>query len=351
LHEPELVRVVAAEERALILEVLDGLGSVGQEASDQADVLVEGDLRGRPSHGIQRLPVIVERLRRGLLRPGARLEAVWTAEAMLAVDGGFGFGPHVARRAAEMIGQRAGRTGVAAAAIRNASHLGMLALYVESLARDGLVGLAFTTSEALVHPWGGRLALVGTNPVAVAVPTDGEPFVMDMATGALSKGEVIARSLRGQRLPPDSALDADGRPTVDPVAASAGAISPFGGAKGFALGLALELLVAGLTETALGQQVRGTLDVTDPVSKGDLLVAFDPAAAGITPFGERVGDYLRELRASPPAPGSAGVMIPGDRSRGERERRLRDGVPLPAALWRELLELRDQVVREASARA
>jgi LDH2 family malate/lactate/ureidoglycolate dehydrogenase len=270
---------------------------------------------------------------------------------LLTVDGRFGFGPHVATRAAETICERARRTGVAAAAIRNASHLGMLALYVEPLATRGLVGLAFTTSEALVHAWGGRDALVGTNPIAVAMPTDEEPFVMDMATGAISKGEVIARRLRGQELPAGAAVDAGGRPTLDPVAADGGAISPFGGAKGFALGLALELLVAALTETELGERVRGTLDVTDPVTKGDVLIVFDPAGAGIAPFTARLGEYLRALRAAPSAPGFPGVAIPGDRSRAERARRLAEGIPLPASLLRELTELRDGLAEGVSAGA
>jgi LDH2 family malate/lactate/ureidoglycolate dehydrogenase len=351
VQEPELVRIGAAEERGLIAEVLRGLGASDAEAKDQARVLVEGDLRGRPSHGVQRLPVIAQRIRRGLIRPGASYEARWAADATLVVDGRFGFGPYVATRATDAVAERAARTGVAAAVIRNASHLGMLAPYVESLAARGLVALAFTTSEALVHPWGGRVALVGTNPIAIALPTDDEPFLMDMATGAVSKGEVIARALRGQQLAPGSAVDEAGRPTVDPVAADRGAISPFGGAKGFALGLGIELLVAALTETALGERVRGTLDVTDPVTKGDLFLVFDPTAIGVAPFGERLGEYLRELRASPPAPGVGGVAIPGDRMRAERHRRLAEGIALPAALWAELLELRDSVGREASARA
>jgi L-2-hydroxycarboxylate dehydrogenase (NAD+) len=351
MDESALVRIDAAEERRLILDVLRRLGAGEVAAEDQATVLVEADLRARPSHGVQRLPVIAARIRRGLIRPDATETASWAAEALLSVDGGYGFGPHVAMRAARAIAERAARTGIAAAAIRHTSHLGMLACYVESLARAGLVGLAFTTSEALVHPWGGRVALVGTNPLAVALPTDGEPFVMDMATGAISKGEVIARGQRGQELPPGSAVDADGYPTVDPAAAERGTISPFGGSKGFALGLAIELLVAALTETALGEDVRGTLDVTDPVTKGDLLIAVAPAAVGIAPFGERLSRYLQILRASPPAPGSAGVSIPGDRAREERRRRLAEGIPLPRALWHELQELRDGVAPEASAHA
>lgn len=351
MHETELVRIDPAELGALVVDVLTGLGAGSDEASDQAELLLEGDLRGRPSHGVQRLPVIVERVHSGLIRPGAAHDAQWVAEATLAVDGGFGFGPHVARCALAAVSERAARTGVAAAAIRNASHLGMLAPYVEALAERGLAALAFTTSEALVHPWGGRVALVGTNPVAIGLPTDEEPFVMDMATGAISKGEVIARRLRRQELPPGSAVDADGVPTIDPAAADGGAISPFGGAKGYALGLGLELLVAALTQTALGERVRGTLDVTDPVTKGDLFIVFDPQAIGATPFVERLGEYLRELRSSPPAAGMSGVAIPGERMRAERRRRLAEGIPLPAGLWTELSELRASAGREPSARA
>lgn len=351
MHETELVRIDPAELRSLVIGVLTGLGAGAEESTDQAEILLEGDLRGRPSHGVQRLPVIVKRIQAGLIRPGAADEAHWAAEAMLVVDGRFGFGPHVARQAIEAVAERAARTGTATAAIRNASHLGMLAPYVEALAARGRAALAFTTSEALVHPWGGRVALVGTNPVAIALPTDEEPFVMDMATGAISKGEVIARGLRGQELPPGSAVDAAGVPTLDPVAADGGAISPFGGGKGYALGLGIELLVAALTQTALGDRVRGTLDATDPVTKGDLFIAFAPEAIGAVPFTERLGDYLRELRASPPAAGLSGVAIPGDRMRAERRRRLADGIMLPAGLWSQLVELRAGAGRDPSARA
>jgi LDH2 family malate/lactate/ureidoglycolate dehydrogenase len=331
MAESELVMIDAAQERALILEVLHGLGAGEREAQDQADVLVEGDLRGRSSHGVQRLPVIAERIRQGLIAPRAEPVEKWGAEAMLNVDGANGFGPHVAFRAATAVRRRARLTGVAAAAIRRASHLGILAVYVERIAAEGQIGIAFTTSEALVHPWGGRVALVGTNPIAVALPTTGqEPFVLDMATSAISRGEVLARGHRGESLPPGAAVDADGQPTTDP--GSAAAISPFGGAKGFALGLAIELIVAALTDTALGDEVRGTLDVTDPVTKGDLLIAFDPQTDAVG----RLTRYLDLLRASPPAAGMRGVTIPGERARAERRRRLAEGIPLPSALWREL---------------
>src|SRR3979490_2081920 len=122
MDEAPLVTIDAAEERGLIVDVLRRLGAGEQAAGDQARVLVEADLRARPSHGVQRLPVIAQRIRRELIRPATKYTAPWPADALLTVDGQQGFGPYVAMRAAEAIAQRAARTGVAAAAIRNSSH-------------------------------------------------------------------------------------------------------------------------------------------------------------------------------------------------------------------------------------
>ena len=112
MHEPQLATIDAADVRALIVDVLSALGGGPEEARDQAWALIEADLRGRPSHGVQRLPVIAERIRRGLIVPGATPSLAWTAEAVVSVDGRRGFGPHIAMRAAAAIRERATSTGV-----------------------------------------------------------------------------------------------------------------------------------------------------------------------------------------------------------------------------------------------
>ncbi len=329
------------EEERLIRETLEALGASPLAAVAQARMLVEADLRERHSHGVQRLPILVERIRKGLIRPAAHGRAEWVAESFLTVDGERGLGPHVADLALVQLRARAAETGVALAAVHDAGHLGMLALYVEKVATEDCLGIVLTTTEALVHPAGGREALVGTNPVAVGIGTDAEPFILDMATGSISMGEILARRARGSEIPAGAALDADGRPTTDAVAAAGGAISPFGGAKGFGLSLAFELLVATLTGTALGPEILGTLDAEHPVSKGDLLIVIDPRAAGITGWRSRIGAHLQLLRESAPAAGSDGVAIPGDRSREAAARARRYGINLPTDLWVELEALRD----------
>lgn len=333
----------AARARSLCEEVLVACGAPQGHAMAQSAVLIEGDLRGRPSHGLQRLPTVVGRIENGLLDPRARPELEWRAPAFLAVDANDGLGCVAADHAIGASLEAAERTGVVVAAIRRGSHLGMLAPYVERIAAAGRVGIVLTTSEALVHPAGGRSPLIGTNPIGVGVPAAPEPFVLDMSTAAISAGEVLAHARRGEELPPGRAIDADGAQTTDPELALAGSLSPFGGAKGYALALAVQLLVGWASTTGLGTEVRGTLDAAHPVTKGDVIVVFDPSACKLPNPASYVSAYLNELRAAPTAPNVACVAVPGDRMRAERLLRLQEGIRYPASLWCELERLRDRV--------
>ncbi len=339
--------VRADDERSLILDVLLALGADREQAEVQADWLLEGDLRGHPSHGLHRLSVIAERIRAGLTDPCAKPSLSWSADSALVVDGQRGLGPYVGARTVDTLIERSRSTGVAVGAVHNANHLGLLAPYVERCAEQGLIGIAMTTSEALVHPWGGRLAQIGTNPIAVAVPAEPEPFVFDMATGLVSMGKILDHGHRNEPLQPGWALDARGEPTTDPIAAANGSIAPFGGAKGYGLGLTIELLVAALTGSAFGREVKGTLDTTSVCSKGDLFICLSPAVFGAGDSLTGVSRYLDALRAATPQEGFDAIRVPGDRARAERARRLQDGIPVADAVWTSLCELRAQL-RERS---
>ena len=161
-----------------------------------------------------------------------------------------------------------------------------------------------------------------------------------MATGVVSMGKVIDHRIRGLPLESGWALDAAGNPTVDAARGAEGAIAPFGGAKGYGLGLAFELLVASLTGSALGRAVGGTRDTNNVCNKGDLFFCFDPRVFGAGAFADRVSDFLRELRQTSPQEGFAGVLVPGDRMRVERERRLGEGVAVADSVWEALQALR-----------
>ncbi|WP_114905841.1 Ldh family oxidoreductase [Ornithinimicrobium murale] len=328
-----------ADELELVSKVLLAHGAPSPAAKIQARVLVEGDLRGQQSHGLQRLPVLVERITNGVIDAAAVPVEKWVSESYLDVDGARGLGPVVAFHVVDQLIERASKVGLAVGSVRNNNHVGMLACYVERVAYAGHIGLAFTTSEALVHPSGGRTAMVGTNPIGVGVPTDGEPFVLDMATGAASRGKILAFARDGKPLGQGWAIDAEGAPTMDAELAVDGAISPFGGPKGYALGLALELVVAGLTGSETGQRVLGTLDARAVCNKGDLFVVFSPDALGLGGVASRMGTYLDEVRNSPLAEGFTSIDVPGDRARRTRAERIAHGIPIPDAVWKAAEEL------------
>ncbi len=297
-----------------------------EAAAIQTDLLVEAELRGLPSHGLLRLPRLIARIQNGAITPQASGTHDWRRDAFLSVDGGQGLGPVVAESAIAALSERVARTGIAVAAIRNSNHIGMLAYYSEKAARAGLTMIALSTSEALVHPWGGRRAMLGTNPISIGVPTGGEPFVMDTATSIVPMGKIHDHANRNAPIPLGWAVDGEGNATTDAHAAKAGAIAPFGGAKGYALGLAFELLVSSLAGSAIGRDVKGTLDDTSICSKGDLFILIDGPRYDLVA-------YLEAIRATEPAEGVEQVLIPGERGRATRAKLLVDGIPVADEVW------------------
>lgn len=333
-------RYAVADVTALTREILTGLDVPADGAALQADLWVAAEAAGLPSHGLLRLPTLADRIRNGLADPRATGEHTWRGEALLQVAGQQGLGPVVAARALDALVGRAERTGVAMATIAHTNHLGMLAWYAERVAARGYTLVGTTTSEALVHPWGGTTAMVGTNPLVIGLPAQPHPLVLDMSTGQVSMGKIKDHAQRGAPLEPGWALDGEGRPTIDAVAAQAGSIAPFGGPKGYALGLALEVLVATLTGTSLGTDVHGTLDTEHLATKGDVFLVVDSRHSGQVPA---ITAYLDAVRRSPASDPRHPVRIPGDRARQQRQRAAQSGLALPPDLWTRLLTLRDEV--------
>ncbi|MGO2111036.1 MAG: Ldh family oxidoreductase [Pseudoclavibacter sp.] len=311
-------------------------GSSRRTARIQAQHLVEAELRGHPSHGLRRLRVLAGRLDRGLIRPDAGPVLHWVSDVVLRVDGALGFGPVTAYDALDALLGRASATGIAIASMRRTHHLGMLAPYLEHATARGAVALVLSSTEGLVHPWGGAGALVGTNPIGIGVPGRDGDLTLDMSTGATSAGRILDHRDRGLPLPDGWAVDARGASTTDAAAAVDGAISPFGGAKGYGLGLAFGAVIGALTSTALGDEVFGTLDSDRETTKGDVMIVCDSALVSGSASRDALGDYFDRIRASS-AHGST-VTIPGDRARAERARRLADGVEIAADLI-DLLEI------------
>jgi LDH2 family malate/lactate/ureidoglycolate dehydrogenase len=331
------VLVSIEDVRKLAEGILLANGVPPDHARTQAGLFLEAEMRAIPSHGLLRLRRVIERIHAGLTVPCVTGQQKWTARSFLSVDGERGLGPVVAMAALDTILPRAREDGIAIAAIRNTNHLGALAYYAEDVATKGLTCIALTISEALVHPYGGRKAMIGTNPIAIGVPASPHPMVLDMATGLVSMGKIHDHANRGAPIPLGWALDENGDPTTDAAAAKKGAIAPFGGAKGYALGIAFEVLVASLAASAIGTDVKGTLDSTNVSNKGDLFIVIAPPHAEGAKM--LVSEYLDNIRNAAPADPEHPVLAPGDRARKVRAQSEKRGVYLDDGLWNDLQKL------------
>jgi L-2-hydroxycarboxylate dehydrogenase (NAD+) len=301
--------------RRSVAAVLRAVDVPPDDAELIADSLVEADRRGTHSHGVLRLPLYVEAVRSGgiVARPGMR----WVREhgATAVLDAAGGFGQVATARAVEKAREIAARYATAVVAVRGSSHYGAGAHWTNQLARDGLVALLVSTTGVSVTPFGGAEKLLGTNPLTVSFPTGtDEPVVLDMATSSGAYGRIVTASKEGRPIPEGWAVDAAGAPTTDAQAALAGALLPFGGHKGSALAVLLELLAGPL---AGGTMAAETTDMwVDPsvrMGTGHLLWVVDPVGLhGDATAVTRAAGFQRRLRATTPAQGVDEVLSPGD---------------------------------------
>ena len=328
--------------RRLAEAVLARHGFSAAHAEAIAEVVTAAERDASPSHGLFRLPAYVATLAAGQCSGTAEPVVSRPAPGIVRVDAGLGFAPLAMRRAEQVLVEAARSQGIAVLAVRRTLHLGALWPEVERLAVQGLVALSCTAALPYVAPHGGRRPLFGTNPIAFGWPRPAgrPPMVFDQASSASARGEIQLRLRDGRPLPDGWAIDGDGRPTTDPAAALAGAQLPFGGAKGSALALMVELLAGPLLGELLSVEAAARDRAATGAPEGGLLViAIDPArvapgadADSVAAHGERLFAALLD---------DAGTRLPGDRRLAARAIALRSGVSVPRALHDTLRALRD----------
>lgn len=237
-QQPEYITIPHQEALAFSQRLLEAHGVSADDAATVADNLVAADLRGVDSHGINRLPSYLARVRQGVLDPTARPTTDQTTPVVALVDGHNAFGAVVAREAVRAAVSAARTYGLGMVACRRSNHFGAAAWVVQRALDEGMASLVFTNSSPALPAWGGREALLGVSPVACGAPGDPIPFVLDMAPSVAARGKVHKALRRGEAIPGDWALDGEGAPTTDPAKAlDGGVMLPMGGPKGSALAI------------------------------------------------------------------------------------------------------------------
>jgi L-2-hydroxycarboxylate dehydrogenase (NAD+) len=323
-------------------------------ATQASDVLAAADLRGIDSHGVARMSSYVDLLSQGLINPKPEIKIVRSTPSTATVDGDNGLGLVVGPRANQMAIEMAEKAGSGWISVRNTNHYGIAGYYVLKAAERDMIGWAMTNSSALVTPLWGMERMLGTNPIAIAFPGKKEPpIVIDMATCTAAYGKIEIALRKGEKIPAGWAIDNQGRVTTEPADVLAGgALLPLGsdrergGHKGYGLAMMVDLLSGALSGANWGPfappfALRQTIP-TRSVGKGighffgamrvDGFIDSDS-------FKSQVDEYIRVFRATKPAPGTSGPLIPGDPEREAEGIRRKSGVPLVLPVVNDLREI------------
>jgi LDH2 family malate/lactate/ureidoglycolate dehydrogenase len=320
------VPLSVAEARWLAEGALRGIGYTEEEARIIADHVIDAALCGYEYSGLAKILNVAES--EHFRAPRRPMKVLSETEVSLAFNGGNNVGMLTLFHAAQATIRKSAARGLALVAVTDAWMSGRSAYYVEMIARHGLVAIHTGSSSPLVAPPGGTRPALGTNPIAIAVPSSRDPIVLDMGTSAYMMTELRLRDRLGELLPEGVAIGPAGEPTRDAAAARRGALLPFGGYKGF--GLALMMQALGLLVDA----------AEEPSDYGYLFVAFRPDLFGpADAFEQRVTQLIERVKATPRQAGVNDIRIPSERAFRERERALREGLEIDQLVYDALVKL------------
>jgi len=332
-HQPkDALRLSIAEATKLGTRALERIGYAAEEAQAICAHLVDAACCGYHFAGLPRILEIADDPR--TKEPRQPIRVVRETQVSMLVDGGNHIGYYAAYKAALMAIEKAKQSGIALVGAYNCALSGRNAYYLDLVARENLVGMLFSSAWPVVAPEGGARPMLGTNPLALALPTEHGPFIFDMGTAAIMRGELALRSRLDEELPEGVAIDEHGLPTRDPHLAQKGSILPFGGLdrhKGYGLSLMIQ---------ALGLLAGASIPRGRVQDYGHLFVVFSPGLlVPETQFKRDVSELIRLIKATPRRPGVDEIRIPSERAFRERERARIEGLLVDRKVFEALRQM------------
>ncbi len=337
--------------RGFVEAIFGAIGCPDEDAATAARVLVSADLRGVDSHGVARLSGYLRLKEAGRVNPVPEIRIVHESPSTAVIDGDAGLGLVVAPFAMQIAIEKAREAGTGWVSVRNSNHFGIAGYHAMMALEHDMTGIAMTNASALVAPTFGMERMLGTNPIAVAIPAALEPpFVADFATTTASNGKLELLQQKGSPAPLGWVQDANGASTTDAgILKAGGAMLPLGSDrehsshKGYALGSLVDIFSAVFSGAAYGPWAPPFPAYvplpSDPPGQGlghffgaMRIDAFRPAEE----FKAHMDNWIGRFRETTPAPGQERVLIPGDPERETEFLRREEGIPLHESVWKEL---------------
>jgi len=324
-----LLKVNPQKAESFVKAILEGNGVSPAHATIIAGSLIQADLRGVDSHGINRIPSYIERIRKGVLDAKVSPTVHQVTPVVAQVDGHNGFGFLAAELGIRTAINMARANGLGMVSVKHSNHFGMSAWIVQQAIDESMMSLVFTNSSPALPVWGGKSKLIGVSPIACGAPAGKTiPFILDMAPSVAARGKIYKAHRRGEKIPMDWALDKDGEQTDDPAKALDGVMLPIGGPKGSGLSIMLDVFSGVFSGSAFAGHVTNPYDPSKPADVGHFLVAIKPDLfMSLEEFKERMDYLYQRVVESDKMAGVERIYFPGEIEQLTYEERMKKGIP------------------------
>ena len=311
-------------------------------AEDILDVLLQSNLRGVDTHGIIRVIDYAKRLQNS---PCGKIEIVKDGKGFTSVDGHNNPGPIVGKFSMNRAIEKAREHGLGCVCVRNSNHFSTGAYYSMMASENEMIGIVLSTASPRMAPWGGLDAVIGNNPWSISLPGHSFPIVLDMANTVVAMGQIRTCLREGKPLQFGWAMDSEGNPTTDPVAAKSGLLMPIGAHKGVVISMMVDLLCAALAQSdVFSNDVKRVEDSSNPQNVSHIFVAVDFKdfidVVNFKTYIERYADVVKPVRRKE---GCREIFLPGEIEWNTFCARSRDGIPLSSKAIEQLNALAQSV--------
>ena len=323
--------------REFCVNLFTKIGLNDQEAYVMAESMLCAELRGVKSHGIVRIPTYLQRVEAGVLDPRAKVEIEKKQQATALINANNGFGQIAGYRAMNLAMDLAEASGIGFVGARRSNHFGICSYYTMLALEREMIGIVFTNASPAMAPYGTSQPLLGTNPIAFAIPAGSEiPIVLDMSTSVVARGKIRLAMQKNEKIPLGWALDEEGKPTDDPEKALKGSLVPIGGVKGSGLSLVIDILCGVLTNSCLTGEVKNITDLSGASNTGHILCALNVSSfIDVGLFKSNVDAVIRKIKSLPPV-GDGPIFLPGEIEYNMAVQSKKGGIPVEMRVIDEL---------------
>ena len=338
----ETIKVSAEKLKRIAYKSFLYFGLNEEDALIASDVLSESDKKGIETHGLNRLKSYINSIKNGKINKVAELKVIKDSGSTILFDGDYALGLVSSTKAMKKAIERAKETGICLVGIKNGGHFGTAGYYSLMAAKENMIGISMSNSDKIVVPYGGKKSILGNSPWSIAFPGGNkykDPVLVDMACSEVSFGRIQLAKRDNKEIPNTWGVDEEGNPTtdIDKIYKSQGLL-PFGGAKGYAITLVIEMLVLTLTGSGFGEKIGLSRSDDSRENLGQVMIVIDPnKMIGVEGFKEEVDGYIDYIKSVETLNGTSEIRIPGERTFEAERKNEEEGIDFSLKLAKELL--------------